>query len=348
MPHAPRKHSNASRKWNEPVNQKLQIEAWALRVIEAVESNTSIEDAHVELKAEWPKDAYKAARRLAGHANASRGSPILWLIGLDETKGVVGADYLEKSNWFSAISSHFNEVVPDLYDLNMSHLGKNIVLLHFDTARFPYVVKNPNFGKVPGEVIRFEIPWRQGSAVQSATRNDVIKLVAPLPRRARAEVLSGTIRLNQRNENNRIISTLSFHLSAYITPFDDGLFVFPEHQIISRLKTVGANPIDGSCHFYAYGKFEDNIRKLMKSGQSSIRVQTAPDLVECNHSGLILRGPGRIMASGSFNISEQFPCHNNHLELEILLTEALSQVESRLVAPFVRSNSTEPVQWDFQ
>jgi hypothetical protein len=46
----------------------------------------AIEDDRVELKADWP-DAEKAARRVAGHANASGGGSVLWIIGLDEQRG---------------------------------------------------------------------------------------------------------------------------------------------------------------------------------------------------------------------------------------------------------------------
>ena len=42
------------------------------------------EDDRVELKGEWPTDIPKAARRIAGHANASGGQSVLWVIGLDE------------------------------------------------------------------------------------------------------------------------------------------------------------------------------------------------------------------------------------------------------------------------
>ena len=68
---------------------KRQIEAWALRIIDGVKGGSREEDSLVELKRVLP-DPVKAARRIAGHANASRGEPILWLIGIDEEKGIVG------------------------------------------------------------------------------------------------------------------------------------------------------------------------------------------------------------------------------------------------------------------
>ena len=62
--------------------RRHEIEDWALRIIEQVESGQPNEDYRVELKAQWP-DTREAARRIAGHANAAHGEPILWLIGVD-------------------------------------------------------------------------------------------------------------------------------------------------------------------------------------------------------------------------------------------------------------------------
>ena len=59
-----------------------QIESWALRVIDCVKRGQPNEDFLVELKRDWIDEA-KAARRIAGHANAARGENILWLIGFD-------------------------------------------------------------------------------------------------------------------------------------------------------------------------------------------------------------------------------------------------------------------------
>ena len=64
----------------------IEIEYWALRILERVEKHQPIEDTWVELKAEWPVETAKTARQLAGHANAARGEPVLWLIGVDEKR----------------------------------------------------------------------------------------------------------------------------------------------------------------------------------------------------------------------------------------------------------------------
>src|SRR5262249_13355413 len=139
----------------------IEIEAWALRVLEMVESRQRVEDSAVELKADWLEPA-KAARRLAGHANAARGERILWLVGVDEDQGIVGARNEELSKWFPSVSSHFDAVTPALRDLQVHYKNKVITALSFDTARAPYLVKNPNFGKLAGECAQWEVPWREG------------------------------------------------------------------------------------------------------------------------------------------------------------------------------------------
>ena len=154
-----------------------QIERWALEIIDRVEARQPIEDSRVELKAKWPDEPTKAARRIAGHANAARGEHILWLIGVDEEKGVLGADYLEMTEWVTGISKQFDGPVPRCHDLNVSAGNRQtVVALLFETDCAPYVVVNPAFGSVKGEAVQFEVPWREGTKTRSASRADLIRI----------------------------------------------------------------------------------------------------------------------------------------------------------------------------
>src|SRR5207249_28876 len=103
-----------------------EIEAWARDVIDRVERHQPVEDVRVELKAAWP-DPVKAARRLAAHANASRGANLLWLIGIDEKGGVVGVDFSELSTWRTKVNSEFDELSPDMTPLNVPVAGGTVV-----------------------------------------------------------------------------------------------------------------------------------------------------------------------------------------------------------------------------
>lgn len=172
-----------------------QIERWALEIIDRVEAHQPIEDSRVELKAKWPDDPAKAARRIAGHANAARGEHILWLIGVDEENGVLGVDYREMTDWFAGVSKQFDGLAPRCYDLNVpTGKGRTVVALLFETDRAPFVVVNPAFGNTKGEGVRFEVPWREGTQVRTATRSDLIRLFSD------TEVLQSLLRELEYNE----------------------------------------------------------------------------------------------------------------------------------------------------
>src|SRR3712207_5876612 len=110
--------------------RKHQIENWALSVIERVESGEPNEDFRVELKSQW-LDPQKAARQIAGHANGARGENILWLIGVDQKKGVIGADHMELADWYAKVKAQFDDLAPQLIDLNVPVKGKTVVALFF-------------------------------------------------------------------------------------------------------------------------------------------------------------------------------------------------------------------------
>jgi hypothetical protein len=61
----------------------IQLEAWVSDIVDRVKRGIAIEDDRIEFKREWPRDFYKAARWIAGLANAARGGEVLWLVGVD-------------------------------------------------------------------------------------------------------------------------------------------------------------------------------------------------------------------------------------------------------------------------
>ena len=149
-----------------------EIENWVLSIIDSVKSGKPVEDSRVELKSEWITPE-KAARQIAGHANAARGSQILWIIGVDEKKGeVVGVSSDEEfSSWCKSVESRFENIYPSYIHLNITTVeDKVVVAMLFDTDRAPYVVKNPAFGKSKDSV-ELEVAWREGTSTRSANRS---------------------------------------------------------------------------------------------------------------------------------------------------------------------------------
>lgn len=156
-----------------------EIESWALRTISQAQSQQPSEDSRVELKSIWPPDYSKAARRIAAHLNAARGEPLLWLIGVDEKTGTtLGADRLEFTKWIGGIAGEFDGLAPRCYDVNVpTNNNSTVVALVFESDRAPYVVRNPKFG-TSKEPIALEVPWREGTAVRSATRADLLLILS--------------------------------------------------------------------------------------------------------------------------------------------------------------------------
>jgi len=234
--------------------RKNDIENWALSVIDRVRAHQPVEDMRVELKTIWPDDPRKAARRIAGHANAARGEPILWLIGVDEGRGLVpGADFAELSSWHSAVVSAFDELAPDITPLNIPVDGVTIVALYFETDRAPYVVK-----AAEGGAIQREVPWREATGIRSATRGQLLRLLTPLQRKPQAEVIGALAYANEWNdqEGHEFVGW-RVDFAFFVTQPSGQETVFPSHACNITLhpdgsKTIG--PFQGGLKFRANGE----------------------------------------------------------------------------------------------
>jgi hypothetical protein len=154
------------------------LEIWARQIVNAALSGHRTEDSRVELKSQWLEDTEKAAHRLAAHANAERGSAILWIIGVDENGSeLTNPAPTEKANWIASVNSHFDGVPPTLLrDVNMIIDGKSVVALYFDTEHgAPYVVTYKMGGSYPERVV----PWREGTRARAARRHELLRILVP-------------------------------------------------------------------------------------------------------------------------------------------------------------------------
>lgn len=214
----------------------IQIEAWALQVADKIKNGLPVEDARVEIKSKWP-EANVAARRIAGHANASHGEPILWIIGVDDTKrAVVGADKNDLADWYPQVQAEFSELAPTLTDLNIPYEGKTIVALLFDTERAPFVVKNQAFGQKGNGPVSHEVPWREGTKVRTATRTDLIRMLTPLEGLPDVQLLEMFLLANKRSDMH-----LSWRLAAriYVSSKTRREMIFPFHACSATTEIGG-------------------------------------------------------------------------------------------------------------
>jgi hypothetical protein len=275
--------------------RKQDIELRVINILERVLKNQPIEDDTVELKAEWPRDHQRAARRIAGHANSARGESILWLIGVDEKGEVVGADFEELPTWFARVRSRFEGLLaPDLISLAVPFEDKTVVALYFETDRAPYVIKT---GDATGTVTH-EAPWREANSTRSARRADLLKMLYPIQRSPKVEVLDGSISLFRSLAaplgGEGLQWTLT--LKLYFTTHALDTVVFPFHRCQVALRHEGA----------ADDAYFDNLRmtppttyhaREFKEKNQSLTVSATEHEVLVNTAGMVILS-GEILVAG--------------------------------------------------
>jgi hypothetical protein len=159
-----------------------ELEAIARRAAEITNARETFEDNRVELKSIWPEPITEMARQLAAQANASGRQEFVWLIGVRQKVGVVGAPARDGAEWLPRLGTSFDQaVLPTLSaHLNLDFDGKNVVALAWDPHEPPYVVK---LDKGP---VHREVPWREGEMVRTAGRRELLRILEPiaLPQRS--------------------------------------------------------------------------------------------------------------------------------------------------------------------
>jgi hypothetical protein len=272
--------------------RKSELEAWVLSVIDQVASGQPNEDARVELKREWPEPS-KAARRIAGHANAAGGDLILWIIGLDQAAGVVGVNDLDVAGWFYKVKAEFSELAPALsLDLNVpAGGGKTVVALLFETDRAPFVVKNPSYGMKDGGPVQLEVPWREGTGVRSATRSDLLRLLSPLELLPSFEVIEGELKMKLPSKEGSRRPTWWVLLRLYIVPQEEPV-VIPFHRCRGTVR-IGKAGVEASFSRVLLYPANKVFGRLGRGHHAR-----SPTILESNDE-LIVDGPGMMKIEAS-------------------------------------------------
>ncbi len=265
-----------------PALRAHEVENWALNAIDYLLSGQPHEDSRVEFKAQWPL-VEKAARRIAGQANAARGAPILWIIGVDETnRAVVGVNHEDLANWYPQVKSQFDGLAPTLSDYNVPCAGKTVVALLFDTDRAPFVVKNPAYGN-KGETVELEVPWREGTRIRSARRDELLRLLSPLQALPKFEVLDAELQVRKFNSPEAYWYYLEVVL--YVESAHDGRIVIPFHRIAARLDI----------------SIEEAQRSFEELGFSAPEYSTPSLAIGISSFEALIEGPGKLKLRGHFS-----------------------------------------------
>jgi hypothetical protein len=259
-----------------------QIEEWALKVIERVESRQPTEDSRVELKAQWPdvsttEMARNVARQIGGHANAARGESILWLIGVDQFGAVVkGVDFNELSVWFGKVKTEFDGLAPGLTDLNVPHKGLTVAALFFQTERPPFVVRNPVDGLPKCGPVSLEVPWREGTSTRSATREELLRVLIPVQKLPELEVLRAYLGVTTNESPPSQLSWTS-QVEYYGVPPAGSQVVIPSHKCGFDISFDGRPFPNHSAQYVGFG--------------SHVRPEIS--LIQAAHDQVVLNGPGQ-------------------------------------------------------
>jgi hypothetical protein len=263
-----------------------EIEFWALGIIDTVTSGGRVEDSRVELKAEWPGDPAKAARRLAGHANAARGEEILWLIGVDERRGLVGVNPDDLAKWWSTTSAFFDGPIPGITPVTV-YKGMTVLALLIETAYAPFVIKNPAFGAPNGGPVELEVPWREMTSIRSARHGDLIRMLVPQSNMPSIEVLNASLVGNRfLGSEGRAVDSFgpNFKWQAraqlYVVPRNSGLLVFPAHlvKVVVREASLGELELGYFATRYdGHGLIADSAADMVVEGPSRINLQASAD-----------------------------------------------------------------------
>jgi len=289
--------------------QKHQIEAWALAVIERIRTGGTNEDSRVEFKKEWIS-AGKAARRLAAHANSALGEPILWLIGVDQKTGEFAQTAYDLANWWPSVKSYFDGITPDLVDVALSIDGKTIMALYFDTERRPFVVKSS------GD--RLEVPWRDGTRVRSANRNELIRLLSAVVDLPNFEVLHANFVAKRVQPEPKPIWELIASLIIYVLPKREGQLIFPFHRASCTVKL--------ECDEITLPQVQLDVFK------PSITTQVST-------TELIVTGSGSFKFAAK-NAIEKLPVMSDKATLRVTITPAASDIAAVLKLSLTKQPST--------
>lgn len=272
---------------------RQRLEARVLQIVALVESGRGVEDDRVELKSDWPSDFYKAARQIAGLANASRSDDVLWIVGLDERTGVVDAlAATEVSGWWGQVARCFDEQTPDPQFLSVpTGNGQHVVALFFDTSRAPYLVNVQGGGRVEREV-----PWRAGNSTRTAHRRELLSTVVSRARVPELELVNGHLWVAETEpysgtgDEDDPTHEVRFRATIFVSAIGEA--TLPQHRQLWTARVGSRDPLP--LHVSARGPF-----RFGQTGPSDGRSHTDAGIIDVlEHSGLVVHGSGEIQVNG--------------------------------------------------
>lgn len=316
-----------------------RLEARVLAIAEAALAGRQVEDDRVELKATWPAADQKTARQIAGHANASGGEPILWIVGLDEKSQTFGSTSGEEpADWWGAITKHFAEVEPSLEILRVPIApGQDVVALQFTTDRAPYVVSVEGGGRVSREV-----PWRAGNATRTAHRHELIRALVAEASVPHLELVGGLVDIDEfvhdphtGEYQHAAIGDIRVRCALNMFVSSAGPAYLPEHRqtltLTSSTTELTLAPFRFTGSYRFDGLTQSGIQRRVPAGNvsvfgsSGLEVTGSGDLKLRGESVFNAKDADALMQSDTVNLDLRLPVDRS--ERSARLTCELSEVQ---------------------
>ena len=165
---------------------------------------------------------------MAAHANAARGRDTLWLVGAGADGTVAKGTKISAgslADWLAGLTPFFDGLAPRVTAFNVPVPGGQVVALHIETTRAPFVVRN---GK------SCEVPWLDPGpdTIRTAGRLELIRLLSPLEDLPQFEVLEAELTF-YKNPHTGLASKAAYRWtldgSLYVVPRSEGRIVVPLH-----------------------------------------------------------------------------------------------------------------------
>ncbi|MBB5790850.1 hypothetical protein [Jiangella mangrovi] len=212
---------------------KPQIEVRVQDAVTRVLTSGAVEDDLIECKSVWP-DPVRKARQLAAMANRATPDPITWIIGIDEKAQTIAAPPgVEVSDWIAQLEKQFDGGAPALlHHFNVTVAdGEQVTVLTFETDRAPYVVKSS------GGTATREVPYRSGTGTRSASRAELLRMLAPTIDVPAVVILSARFSLTLNEPMGREPSVdCSGHVGVFVEHLADRTAMMPNHIMSGTLR----------------------------------------------------------------------------------------------------------------
>lgn len=314
----------------------LEIESWTIRVVTRLIAGQSKEDSLVEFKTKLPEPK-RAARWIAGHANAARAESILWVLGVDENECKLSPlPPSELSAWWPQVKSIFDEVFPGLQHQFVDVCGGTVHALVFDCTRLPFVVKNQKTQENQEDRgIDREVPWRDGTSTRSAHRSNLIEILAPVVMLPRLDVLLGNFR-TETISNTSYRTTISVML--YIVPRVHQHVVFPHHSMSVTYEQDG--------HSYKFQEVKVEVPRRQSPWAAPGTHGIISGTITESSAEIIVRDPGKVRIEVSGEVPF-VPLSHMPVTITVNMGEAFSQKTATVSSTFVHHHgSAQDGYWE--